>query len=32
MILPKKKPLKNQEVGNGFKKLEVVSRSNLGHE
>jgi hypothetical protein len=31
-FLPEGKPLKNQEARNGFKKLEVVSRSSLGHE
>jgi hypothetical protein len=31
-IFTREKPLKNQEAGNGFKKLEVVSRSSLGHE
>jgi hypothetical protein len=28
----REKPFKNQEAGNGFKKMEVVSRSSLGHE
>jgi hypothetical protein len=30
--LLEKKPLKNQEAGNNFKKMELVSRSSLMHE
>jgi hypothetical protein len=31
-IFTREKPLKNQEAGNNFKKMEVVSRRSLGNE